>query len=392
MEQKITEDTAANEKMNELIAISKYYGEISDMIQGGGGNTSFKSDSQMWVKASGVILKEINNKRGFVAVDLCKVNAVFEDALLPNLPDSERDSEVEKRLLSAKKDDVPERPSIETFLHALLKETFVVHTHAIYVNAMACAVDGQELAASFFKDSEYIWIPYKKPGYPLGYALYSAAAKHRKKYGKVPNIIFLENHGLIVSGNSVDSIHKTTEEVLSKMAEYFGEYTTKQFPYQEQKTCKKLWGNYSKAIAKLSPEPLELLWSTCPYVNVLAHDEDFMNIAIKGALYPDHIVYCGQYPLILEKGEKDIEKKITSFINTLGYSPRYVVVPGAGVLIAGKSKKDIAIKEEMLKTHVKTMTLILRSRQPLFLDDNECKYLSCWEAEKYRQKLAGMNN
>jgi len=392
MNQKRTKDNAANEKMSELVGLSQYYGEKADMIQGGGGNTSFKADGQMWVKASGVILRDISDEKGFVAVDLGRVNAVFEDALLPDLPDSERDSEVEKRLLSAKKADLPERPSIETFLHALLKETFVVHTHAVYVNAMACSVDGQKLAASLFEDSEYIWIPYKKPGYPLGYALYSAAAEHRKKYGNVPTIVFLENHGLIVSGNMVEDIHVTTKKVIAKMIDCFGEYTAKQVPYKEQDISEKICNDYSTAIARLSPEPVELQWSECPYVNVLAYDEEFMKAAIKGALYPDHIVYCGQYPLVLENTEKNVEKKIASFVDALGYSPRYVVVLGAGVLIAGKSKKDIAIKEEMLRAHVKIMALILPDNQPLFLDDKECAYLSCWEAEKYRQKLAGMNN
>ncbi len=386
------ENSKVCDEISKLIDLSRYYGKKTDMIQGGGGNTSLKLGKRMWVKASGIELKEITDKRGFVEVALENVNRIFEDKGLLGMPESELDEEVGKRLLSAKVADVSERPSIETFLHALLKETFVVHSHPIYVNAMACACDGQKLAASVFEDSEYIWIPYKKPGYPLGQALYKAASGHVEKYGAAPNIVFLESHGLIISGNSVKSLHATTEKVIGRMFDYFGGYTEIQAPYKTHSMSGRISTDYSKSVTGLFGEQVELLWSKCPYINALAYNKDFMNTALKGALYPDHIVYCGQYPLVLEKNEKDTDNKIKTFVHSLGYLPRYIVVPEVGVIIAGKGKKDIAIKEEMLRTHVKTMTLILHKNKPLFLADEECKYLSCWEAEKYRQNLAGMNN
>ena len=49
-------------KMNGFLFISKYAGMREDLIQAGGGNTSYKeSDEKMYIKASGVQLADITN-------------------------------------------------------------------------------------------------------------------------------------------------------------------------------------------------------------------------------------------------------------------------------------------------------------------------------------------
>ena len=40
-------------EIKELIEISKYYGSNKDYVIAGGGNTSFKDDETIWIKASG---------------------------------------------------------------------------------------------------------------------------------------------------------------------------------------------------------------------------------------------------------------------------------------------------------------------------------------------------
>ena len=47
-------------EINELIEISKYYGSNKYFVIAGGGNTSFKDDDTIWIKASGQYLGEMN--------------------------------------------------------------------------------------------------------------------------------------------------------------------------------------------------------------------------------------------------------------------------------------------------------------------------------------------
>ena len=61
--------------MRELIAISRKYGSAPDFVLAGGGNTSWKENGVMVVKASGTELGSITEK-GFVQLDFDKLQAI----------------------------------------------------------------------------------------------------------------------------------------------------------------------------------------------------------------------------------------------------------------------------------------------------------------------------
>ena len=42
-----------NREIKDLLEISRFYGTDKNFVIAGGGNTSFKNDSTIWVKASG---------------------------------------------------------------------------------------------------------------------------------------------------------------------------------------------------------------------------------------------------------------------------------------------------------------------------------------------------
>ena len=46
-------------EIKELIEISKFYGSNKDFVIAGGGNTSFKDDETIWIKASGQALADL---------------------------------------------------------------------------------------------------------------------------------------------------------------------------------------------------------------------------------------------------------------------------------------------------------------------------------------------
>ena len=45
--------------LSDLISVSRFYGEKKEYVIAGGGNTSYKNNSNIWVKASGITLKDI---------------------------------------------------------------------------------------------------------------------------------------------------------------------------------------------------------------------------------------------------------------------------------------------------------------------------------------------
>lgn len=381
--------TGINKDIDELVYICRLYGNDSDMVQAGGGNASVKINGHMWIKASGVMLKEIQAKRDFVRIDLNKVRSILKDTSFLFLPDNQRDAAVNKQLFSARAQNGLQRHSIEIFLHAALGKKFVVHTHPVYLNAMACSANGRRIASTLFDKSEYIWMPYRKPGYPLGQALYLALLEHKKRFNVIPGVVFLQNHGLIIGGDHIKEIENLTDKVIRSVCEFFGGYNKEKKGFKENNIHRKLILYFLHIVNKRAQEAsYKAMWSRCPYVNLLSLDRKLMNQALRGALYPDQIVYCGAQPVLLEKNdsETDIENKLSKFFKTNKHWPRYAIIPEAGVFILGKNTNELNIREELLRAHLKILMLILRKDRPVFIPDSECRYLAQWDAEKYRQR------
>jgi hypothetical protein len=92
------------------------------------------------------------------------------------------------------------RPSVEAGFHSILKK-YVIHTHPVYANILCCAKNGKELVEKIFGDKSYgiAWIPYINPGFCLTLKIKEAIKKSLNSHGKYPEVIFMENHGLIVN-------------------------------------------------------------------------------------------------------------------------------------------------------------------------------------------------
>ncbi len=65
------------EPLKDLIDISHFYGKNKDFVIAGGGNTSYKDDKTIWVKASGTTLADIT-ENGFAVLDREKLNSIAD--------------------------------------------------------------------------------------------------------------------------------------------------------------------------------------------------------------------------------------------------------------------------------------------------------------------------
>lgn len=196
----------AEKHIQELVRISSHVGHDVAMIQGGGGNTSVKLDQNiMLIKASGTTLSALTETKGFAAVNYRQIiNSIYDDL--------DNDAFVE-RCNNALAPGYPAlRPSIETGFHALLGK-FVIHSHSVYANLLTCSEEGKKLAAQLFPDS--LWIGFDKPGLELTRMIESACDPELHK------VIFLENHGLVVHGESADSTCQLHDDVNNRIQEHF---------------------------------------------------------------------------------------------------------------------------------------------------------------------------
>ena len=98
------------------------------------------------------------------------------------------------------------RPSVETALHAMLGK-FVIHTHPVAANALNCG-PGLKALEEITAAGELppLWVPYTDPGWRLAHTVKSAAEAYRHAHGCLPVVLFMENHGLLVSAPEARSL------------------------------------------------------------------------------------------------------------------------------------------------------------------------------------------
>lgn len=147
---------------------SSLIGKNIYLVQGPGGNTSFKDGKTMWVKASGTKLADAEQKTVFVGVNISTGKILENSEGL--------------------------RPSIEKDFHLLIPFTYVIHTHSL--NAISLAIENR-FGSKANDYPEIAFIPYARPGRDLSNML-------RKKldFGRHKAAI-LQNHGFITWGESM---------------------------------------------------------------------------------------------------------------------------------------------------------------------------------------------
>jgi rhamnose utilization protein RhaD (predicted bifunctional aldolase and dehydrogenase) len=134
--------------IEELTALSRYYGSDPDYVIAGGGNTSFKDESTLYIKGSGTTLSEITSQ-DFVLMDRPKLAAIWQKPY-PEAAD-EREAAVLADMMAARKPgEEQKRPSVETLLHDILPFVYVVHTHPSLINGLTCSQDGETAMRKIF--------------------------------------------------------------------------------------------------------------------------------------------------------------------------------------------------------------------------------------------------
>lgn len=182
--------------MEEFIKASRKLGDDKTLVQGPGGNTSIKVRDLLYVKASGTLLKNISKTFG---ISCCKFMLVKQ---------SLTSSHNERKFLqvineSVVKDKSFGQPSMETGFHAAISSKYVIHLHSIYPNVISSAKFGNRLLKKILVGTPFLSIDYTNPGFTL--------AKKLSRKKKLPPLIILRNHGIIVHGDRLNECIKLVQ-------------------------------------------------------------------------------------------------------------------------------------------------------------------------------------
>lgn len=337
--------------ISDLIDISTYAGTRVDYTQGGGGNTSVKDGGIMYIKASGFKLKDINENTAYVPMDLKIIRDFFDGVDLNDGQDHEAMNKQVTAEATLKQENLAAlRPSVEVGFHSVLKK-YVIHTHSIYANLITCAVKGEELAAKIFANADfgYIFMPYIDPGFTLSVKMGEAVKEYVAKTGKYPEVIFMKNHGLVVSGDDKERVKFVNEEVNGKIIEYFGLKDVYREVSLEQKE-ENVYVSHTELVSE--------------YVKNNVLDKASLD---KYPLYPDQLVYLN---------------------NLLAFAPEKLQVKNGTVEYHTNGKEALTLEETLFAYLFVVTTLSENALEISTMSEKDVYFINNWEAEKYRRSLS----
>lgn len=327
--------------------ISHVLGADPLIIQGGGGNISFKDpkSNSIWIKASGKWLEHANTENIYLELDLQKGKEWLNTGLHDFPSDWGKASNSGTQL----------RASIETSLHLLFESPVVVHTHPVSILSHVVQEDPQKTLSPLLGNINWALIPYQKPGRDLAQAI-----SEHPQFGKC-TIFILQNHGLVVCADKPEEAQAITLDVIQKTSKI-----AKEGRFDISKISK-AQGLMERVGYKLPSNPL--IHSLASNPSILESFGRENNV-----LYPDQAVFLGKNALIIDHIEK----------NTPPTNAPFIVIPNIGVFI---NQSASVMVEAMLLCHAEVLNRVPSNAHLNYLSDSAVAELTNWDAEKYRQSI-----
>lgn len=314
------------------------------LVQGAGGNVSWKDGSTLWVKASGTWLAEAEEKDIFVPVDLADLHQALSNDDFSVIPKVTGNSNL--------------RGSIETLLHAVMPHRVVVHVHAIEILVHMVRYNSQiELGALLGDLISWTIVDYHKPG-PLLAAAVSKALSLKPN----TNIIFLKNHGVVIGAHHIEEISEILHMLTNRM----------RCTQAKMTDCmlEKVPAQFNQYIRHPDHE-----------VNQLAiNAELFHRLYSDWALYPDHVVFLGTRAYAY--------KTFACYFldtNIKHFEPEIIFILGAGVYIMPSLSKA---KFAQIRAYYDVLSRVEQHHLLTSLSKSDMSELIDWDAEKYRVSVS----
>lgn len=323
-------------EMQKLRELSARCGNDPLQVQAAGGNTSLKQDGVMWIKASGTWLADSLTSDNFVPLDFKSLSSAL----------AADDPATETCLAFVRADLNPSglRPSIETSVHALMRQAVVVHVHCVDTIAWAIGADAEQALKVPLAGFDYVFVPYARPGRELAAAIAARIAPDT-------NVLILQNHGLVVAADTVAAAEVLLNTVRAALR---------------------------RVVRQAVPPDLQALTAECaahgyrpatdPEVHALATDRACLARAVGQVYYPDHAIFLG-----------------VGVATDYASNAPLVAREGLGVAISPTALRAV---EPMGRCLADVLRRVGNYEKLRSLSPQDIGRLLNWDAEKYRQSLA----
>ena len=378
----------------ELIKVSNAVGKDTLLVQGGGGNTSVKTGDgkYMYIKASGTALKHMNDEAGWRRMNIDAVLGVVKDPMLARLDVNTREIEVVNRLLLCCQDNVKSgaRPSVEAHLHAMLDDC-VIHLHPVVVGSYVNARNGKAIIEKMFSSEKYppLWVPYIDPGFMLGREMFKLISGYQSCYGRKPQIIFLEKHGLFVAHHSSKAAMQLVYKVIDMLSSKLKHPKTAKKVTVSQDTITAAKLAIRKAVHEATGKYESVHYFMNDTVAGFMARKDAGKLLAAGAITPDELVYANGPTLWFEKCDAvKIAAKLKAQIGKGQKPAAAFLIKGVGLFV-GADEKTAPIVNDIVASSLFIRTNAAAMGGVHVLTKREANFINNWEAEAFRKQLVG---
>jgi len=409
-------EDAPGDGLAALVLRSNLLGADRAVANFGGGNTSVKvrevdhagrEVEVLWVKGSGSDLATMDAS-GFTGLRLAEILPLFDREAMS-------DEEMVAYLARCQLDPAMPRASIETLLHAFVPAVHVDHTHPDAINAIAGAVDGEQLARACFGE-EVAWIDYIRPGFTLARQVGDAI----RADGRV-RLVILAKHGLVTWGDSAQESYRATIEAINRAADFVNERTNGTARFGGAREGAIDDERRSEVLAALLPalrgavsseRPKVLHVDTSTAVLELVDSVRAPELVTVGAPCPDHLVHTKRLPLWIDfdPARDDIQTLVDrvqtgaaayrddyrSYVERFGDArtvpadpdPRVVLVQHVGLVAAGANARAARLSRDLYLRAVEVMAGADALGGFVSLTAEESFAIEYWPLELYKLSLA----
>ena len=396
---------------------SRLIGADPDLVMHGGGNTSVKvvienllgeRTDALCVKGSGWDLDSIE-PQGFPALDLGWLRRLRK---LKDLSDEEMVNQFRTRLFDASAPN----PSVETLLHAFLPHVFIDHTHADAILALTNQPDGEKLTRQALGERVVV-VPYVMPGFTLA----KLAAEMFESKPDAQGMVLLK-HGLFTFAPDARTSYERTIELVGRAESFLqgrmrGRGVTPA-PDEDVARARTRMAQVGPILRGLLATPsgnpdqphrrVILEHRASPDLLGLVASPQCASLAARGPLTPDHVIRTKAQHLFIGQPALDdpetLRKQLGAAIagyrtgydayfaaqvrekgvtrTKLDPDPRVLLIPGVGIVCAGKTRKDAAIAADIAEhtLRIKEVAEAIGRYQPL--EPSELFDMEYWSLEQ----------
>lgn len=344
---------------NNFINISNSLGERFDLVQAGGGNTSFKIGKLMFIKSSGCHLSDLEINKNYVGINFQVIKDNISNITSLNKKTRELESKeiVDNNIIFLKNYN----PSIETTLHTITKN-YTIHIHPIQFNMISALPESNKIIKELFSDNYFI-LDYFTPGIDV--------TLNVLPYYSNEDIIFLKNHGLVCTANTIEELNKIIQITINKLESYL-KLDFKRYHFVNDLSFVMKSQYNENHISYLSEDS---------YINTFIDKADNMDNIFK-TFVPDKLIYCGVH--YVNSNETNLKMKINDYTKKFNEKPKLFLIKldKYYLYITSNSLRKCQNIESVFKAH-----LMCFNKNNIILEDTEIDYLNNWEAEKFRKSI-----